>query len=167
MRNILIKLFLCITLAATSWPAFSSINIGQPEPSLKVTELDGKWFDLEALKTKVVIIHFWATWCESCREEMPVLESFYQSHHNEGLEVLAMSIDNPRSRHEVEAVMRGFHFPAALVSDANVNDFGTIRSIPATYVIDKSGTILSILTPNEALLTTEKLNSMLLPLLSK
>ena len=50
-------------------PAQAAADIGQPSPALVTQQLDGHAFDLAALKGKVAIVHFWATWCAPCREK--------------------------------------------------------------------------------------------------
>ena len=129
--------------------------VGQPAPALVAPTLDGKSFDLAALKGKVVIVHFWATWCAPCREEMPALEAVWRHSHGKGLEVLAVSADRPRAKGDVAQVMHYFTFPAAMLDALTKNDFGMPTEIPVTYVIAKDGTVANILTP-DALPLTEK-----------
>jgi peroxiredoxin len=131
--------------------------IGQPAPVLVAPMLDGKTFDLSALKDKVVLIHFWATWCAACREEMPALEAVWRQYHAKGLEVLAVSADRPRAKGDVDQVMHYFTFPAALLNTLTKNDFGTPTGIPATYVIGKDGKVEAILTPDTQPLTEQAL----------
>src|SRR4249920_2082322 len=92
--------------------------LGQPAPALEATQLDGGHFSLAADAGKVVIVHFWASWCAPCREEMPILDAFYRKHRAEGVEVIAVSLDDPGDLKQVNAAMAGFSFPAALISQS-------------------------------------------------
>ena len=77
------------------------MEVGQPAPSLVVQELDGQTFDLSAVRGKVVVVSFWATWCPPCRAEMPVLDAFYRRYHGQGLEMIGLSADRPHDRSDV------------------------------------------------------------------
>ena len=85
------------------WPrlAFASVTVGNAAPALVVPELDGQTFDLSALRGKVVIVNFWATWCPPCRKEMPALDAFYRRYHGNGLEMIGVSADRPHDRSDV------------------------------------------------------------------
>src|ERR1700752_4185863 len=100
--------------------AFGAMEVGQPAPSLVVRELDGQMFDLSAVRGKVVILSFWATWCPPCRKEMPVLDALYRRYHVQGLEMIGLSADRPRDRSDVQKVMQSFSYPAAMLDDAKV-----------------------------------------------
>jgi peroxiredoxin len=121
--------------------------IGQDAPAFVATTLDGKVFDLSALKGKVVIVNFWATWCPSCREEMPELEALWRRYRNQGLEVLAVSADSRHARGAVDQVMRYFSFPAAVMDAITKNDLVTLSAVPLTFLIDKSGKVADIRVP--------------------
>jgi cytochrome c biogenesis protein CcmG, thiol:disulfide interchange protein DsbE len=122
--------------------------VGQPAPALTAATMDGKNFDLSTLKGKVVIIHFWATWCAPCREEMPALEAVWRQYHGQGLEVLAVNANRPREKSDVAQVMHYFTFPGATLNALTKNDFGTPNSIPITYVINKEGNVENVMTPD-------------------
>ena len=64
-------------------------------PALTVSLADGSDFDLDAMRGKVVLVAFWATWCGPCLEEMPALEKYYREHKADGFEVIALSVDKP------------------------------------------------------------------------
>src|SRR6185312_1860862 len=74
---------------------------GKPAPSLEAKLIDGKPFSLSGERGHVVIINFWATWCPPCREEMPALETYYSRHKDEGLRIIAISMDDPQDAAKV------------------------------------------------------------------
>lgn len=148
-------------------PAGAAVPVGSVAPALVATTLDGKTIELATMRGQVVVIHFWATWCPPCREEMPVLDAFYRAHHGEGLELIAVSIDRKRDLRDVEKVMKAFSFPAVLVAAATANGWGTPDAMPLTYVVDSSGAIHSVLRPGKGILTTEQLRAEIEPLLPR
>jgi peroxiredoxin len=157
---------LATTLAIVSGPsAFAAMEVGQPAPALVVQELDGKTFDLSAVRGKVVVVSFWATWCPPCRTEMPVLDALYRRYHGQGLEMIGLSADRPHDRSDVTKVMQSFSYPAAMLDDAKVNDFGTPSALPKTIVIDGHGIVRAELTPDQTAVTEKSLAAAVLPLL--
>jgi len=114
---------------------------GKAAPALQARLLDGNQFALADQGGKVVLVNFWATWCAPCRAEMPALETYYQQHRAEGLELLAISMDEPKDEAKVREVMRAFTFPAALVGDAQIKGYGRVWRLPLTFVIDRHGVL--------------------------
>ena len=60
-------------------------SIGKPEPDVQFKDLDGKEVSLEDYKGKVVLVNFWATWCEPCRVEIPWLIEMQQKYGSQGI----------------------------------------------------------------------------------
>lgn len=133
--------------------------LGQPAPSFVATSRDGKAFDLAALKGKVVIITFWATWSPPCRDELPALEAVWRKYRGQGLEILAVSADTRRMKADVNQAMRVFTFPVAMLDAVAKNDVVTLTSVPITYVVDKGGKVANVLTPETQPLTEEGLGA--------
>jgi len=162
-------LTLCLGLALLAapsvTPAAAADGVGQPAPALVVRQLDGGHLDLAALRGKVVVVNLWATWCPPCRAEMPLLQAFYARHAAEGVVVVGLSADDPHDRKAVLEVMRGFTYPAALLSDARPNGFGKPQALPITYVIGPDGVIRARLLPTKAPLTEQRLEAVVAPLL--
>jgi len=156
-----------VVVAGLAPAAHAAADIGQTAPSLVVKQLDGPTFDLSALRGKVVIINFWATWCPPCREEMPALNAFYRRHHDQGLEMIGLSADRPHDRASVREAMQSFSYPAAMLDDSTANGFGTPSVLPITYVIDRAGVVRVRLTPDETPVTEKSLAGVVLPLLQQ
>jgi thiol-disulfide isomerase/thioredoxin len=145
--------------------AFASATIGAPAPPLIAQELGGRTFDLSSLRGKVVIVNFWATWCPPCRNEMPILNDFYRRYRERGLAMIGISLDRARDRSDVQKVMQGFDYPAAILDDAQTDGFGTPSALPVTYVIDGHGIVRVKITPEATPLSEDRLARTVLPLL--
>jgi peroxiredoxin len=116
-------------------------SMEQPAPTLVITRLDGGRFDLSQLRGKVVLVNYWATWCIPCRKEMPRLDAFYRQYHEQGLEIIGISVDRPGQREKVVEIMSSLAYPAAMVSDVMDDGFGKPRGVPSTFVIDRGGVV--------------------------
>ena len=104
-------------------------------------DLNGRSVQLSNLRGKVVILEFWASWCEPCRYEMPVVEGFLQRFKDEGLVVLGVNDEDPPvARRYVEE--GGYTFPTLFDKDQKVAGLYGVRAIPALFVIDRQGRIV-------------------------
>jgi cytochrome c biogenesis protein CcmG/thiol:disulfide interchange protein DsbE len=134
----------CLTMAALilaavrTRPASAAGNTA----SIAATLLDGTPFSTERLKGKVVVVNFWATWCAPCREEMPALDAWYRAHREEGIEVLALSVDELAKEAEVREAAKPFSFPVAMMKTSKLGGFGRIWRMPVSAVIDKQGRLV-------------------------
>jgi cytochrome c biogenesis protein CcmG, thiol:disulfide interchange protein DsbE len=112
---------------------------GQPAPAMSAKLLDGTLFKLTENAGKVVVVNIWATWCAPCRAEMPALDAYFRQHRDDGLVLLAISMDDPRDEAKVRDFMKAFSFPAALARDADIKGYGRVWRLPLTFVVDRHG----------------------------
>jgi len=130
----------CTSLLLSVGAAAADLE-GRQAPALEATLLDGTHLRLAELAGKVVLINYWATWCEPCRAEMPAIDAYYRKYRDAGLVVIAISMDKPADEAKVRDAMKAFAFQAALVKDASARGYGRIWRIPVTYVIDRKGIV--------------------------
>jgi thiol-disulfide isomerase/thioredoxin len=109
---------------------------------LKTVLLDGKPVTMDQLKGKVVMVNFWATWCPTCKAEMPQWQKFYETYKDKGFELIAMSIDDDEKLLRSVSKERGYTFPVAWRYDDKTDDnFGDVIATPTLYVVDKNGKV--------------------------
>ena len=147
-------------------PAAAAPAAGDPAPALVLPALDGTRFDLGALRGKVVLVNFWATWCPPCREEMPALDALYLRLRARGLELVGVSVDKRRDRPSVEKAAARVHYPVALLADAASEGFGKPAVLPVTYVVDREGVVRAVLKPGAATANGAELEDTVTRLLS-
>jgi thiol-disulfide isomerase/thioredoxin len=162
MRAIFLLYFLYF--ATHVWGA--DLVVGQSKPEIEARTLDGtKTIRVSASQGAVTIINFWATWCEPCRAEMPALQAYYDRHKSQGLEVLAISMDEPRDLAKVRSVAQAFTFPVAIKSDTHYQSLGRIWRMPSTFVVDRQGVLQKNGHVGDAVVTLESLETLVTPLL--
>ncbi|MGB8078760.1 MAG: TlpA disulfide reductase family protein [Gallionella sp.] len=115
------------------------LAVGQAAPPLVLHTLDGHSIATRELIGQVVIATFWATWCDPCREELPLLSGYAELHAKQGLRVLGFSLDGPEDLPKVREVAAGLSFPVGLLGSPWAGDYGRIWRIPVSFVIDRSG----------------------------
>jgi cytochrome c biogenesis protein CcmG, thiol:disulfide interchange protein DsbE len=138
-QAILIAIFAAAALVSGT-AAGASLE-GKPAPAFEAKLLDGSAFRLADSPGTVVVVNYWATWCVPCRAEMPAIDAYYRKHKDQGLRIVAISMDDPKDEAKVREVMKSFSFSAALVRDTQARGYGRIWRIPLTFVIDRNGIV--------------------------
>ena len=107
----------------------------------QVTLTEGRTLTSESLKGKVLLVNFWATWCPYCRKEKPVIDEFWQDYRNKGFEVISVSIDDPPEKIAAWMKDKGYAFAAAPTNDSVNAAFGSVSSVPTSFIVDADGHI--------------------------
>lgn len=128
------------------WPqvaaAFGVASASAAAPDFQLTTLDGAAVSRDALRGKVVLVNFWATWCPPCRVEMPGFQDVYDRKKSQGFTILGVSTDASGSQHVARYLWEHeITYPVAMASDGIVRAFGGARALPTSYLLDRQGRI--------------------------
>jgi cytochrome c biogenesis protein CcmG, thiol:disulfide interchange protein DsbE len=120
----------------------SGNQVGAPVPTIKVESLSGKRIDVASYRGRVLLLDVWASWCGPCKQELPMLDAMARRLKGQGIDVLAVSVDQERAN--VDKFLKGHghwsltiaHDPAGAIAERLQPD-----KMPTSYVIDRSGIV--------------------------
>ena len=132
--------------AHAQWRPASQVGLTQAPP-LQLNNLAGKSIDIASYKGKVVVVNFWASWCEPCREEFEELNQLQENYRSKGLVVLAVNLAEMKPR--IIQFLKGNGLPENAIEillDRNSTIYKSwkARGIPTTFLIGKTGKIEGI-----------------------
>jgi peroxiredoxin len=125
---------------------FAPIDAGTAAPAYSAVSLAGDTVSLADLRGRVVLLNVWATWCAPCVREMPALERLHQALGEEGLSIVAVSVDASTPGLGA-ADVRGFvddlgiTFTVLLDPGGEIENRFQVGGLPMTFVIDRDGRI--------------------------
>ena len=143
---------LALLLTQLLKPASSSGSdplVGHPAPNFSLAMLrppSGKCeLSLSNFKGKPVVLNFWASWCEPCKEEAPLLESTWKQMQAQGKDVVFLGIDFRESNNDAISFLHLYSitYPTALDADGSVASKYGVTSLPQTIFINRNGTVMS------------------------
>ncbi len=110
-----------------------------PVIDVKLKTVDGQAVSITTLRGKVVLFNFWATWCSPCREEMPVLQAYYDAHRAQGFELVGVNVSDEPSAAQEYVRQGGYTFPLWLdpIGDTLIRQ--NLNGLPASLVVDRNG----------------------------
>lgn len=135
----------------------------EPEPDLTLKDLNGTDVSLAAYKGKVVLVNFWATWCEPCRVEIPWLIEMQQKYADKGFVILGIALDEEgkskvvpfvaKERFDVNGTKEAMSYKILIGNDEAADKFGGLFGYPTSILISKDGKqikrITGIISPDE------------------
>lgn len=145
-------------------PVIAAGEIGSMLPEFSVRDLRGRPLSSADLRGKVVLVDFWATWCQPCKKEMPGYQKLLDDYGSRGLVVIGFKFDTMR---DTEDPLRfagriGVRYPLAVAGDPLKQKFGGIEGLPTTMLYDRQGVLRMKVIGFEY---TEKIEAAVKPLL--
>ena len=121
--------------------AIAAGEIGSRLPDFSVKDLQGREISSADLRGKVVLIDFWATWCQPCKKEMPGYQKLVDRYGSRGFAVVGFKFDTMMDTEDpvLFAKKIGVRYPLAVAADDLKQKFGGIEGLPTTMLYDRQG----------------------------
>jgi peroxiredoxin len=141
IRPVTILLALTASAFVGAGPATAMPAIGVAAPDFASKSDSGRNVRLSELRGQVVVINFWASWCNPCRQELPFLNRIYAQYRAAGFMLLAVNVDDNRKDAEAMLKRLGLRFPTLFDGSKTVAKLYGVDTMPATLVIDRDGRV--------------------------
>lgn len=124
------------------------LDLPGKEMKIEGTTASGEPFDWEAYRGKVVLVDYWATWCGPCIQELPNVKENYEKYHDQGFEVVGISLDQDPARLQRFLTEREIPWVCLFEEGAGWNHpmakYYGVMGIPATMLLDREGKVVSM-----------------------
>ena len=140
--SLLVALVAAFSLVVVDTMRVRIVEQGDTAPSFSIRTDSGKTITPKDFGGKLLVLNFWATWCQPCVKETPSLVALSRQLGRQGLVVLGVSIDSDEKAYRAFIQRFGVRFETFRDPESNLSaDFGTFK-VPETYVIDRTGKVI-------------------------
>jgi cytochrome c biogenesis protein CcmG/thiol:disulfide interchange protein DsbE len=122
-----------------------AIRVGEPAPQFSLSTFDGQTINTLDLRGKVVVVNFWASWCDVCDEEQVALEQTWQLYQSGG-EVVFLGVDYVDTESKARAYLEEFQvsYPNGPDLQSGISDMYRITGVPETFIMGKDGNLVFV-----------------------
>jgi cytochrome c biogenesis protein CcmG, thiol:disulfide interchange protein DsbE len=136
---VIVGIVLTYSLPGKKESAKRKVSIGLSAPDFELKDIGGKIWKLSDLRGKVVLVNFWATWCDSCKEENPSFQKFIESEKDNRNFVAVTILYHDSAENAVSYLKNnGFTFNVLIDDQKTSYDYG-ITGVPETFILSKRG----------------------------
>jgi thiol-disulfide isomerase/thioredoxin len=140
---LVMALIVAIGAMATASGRQLALAPGDPAPKLLGRTVDGSWAYPQYGEHKLTIINFWATWCSTCKDQMPILQATYEKHGPSGLDIIGAMYDSVSLQKMQDfADSLGVNYTIMQASNDIVKGWGGLGVFPTTVFVDSEGKIV-------------------------
>ena len=122
----------------------SGYRPGAKPPEFSGLTTDGRTVSLVSLRGKVILLNFWATWCQECRPEMPLFEQLHREFTAQGLSVIGINAREGTATIQKYAKELGLTFPLVLDPKGEINAAYGVIGLPTTFLIARDGRAVAL-----------------------
>jgi cytochrome c biogenesis protein CcmG/thiol:disulfide interchange protein DsbE len=137
---------------AAGAPTASAPSAPTAAPTIPLKDLNDKDVTLQQYQGKVVLVNFWATWCEPCKSEIPMLIGLREKYGPRGFEILGLSMDEDgkkavqpfldKERFDVGGQQEAIDYPIAFANDSIAEKFGGVIGLPTSLLFTRDGKMI-------------------------
>ncbi|MEO6954574.1 MAG: TlpA disulfide reductase family protein [Polyangia bacterium] len=140
IRRTLLVLFLFVPVLARA-----EVKVGTQATDFDKKTRDGGHLKLSTLRGKVVLVDFWASWCEPCKREIPLLGKMVPKLRERGIEIVTVNIDDDAGKAERFLHDSGVQgLTVVRDDDKHIVDSYEPRTMPSSFVVDKKGVVRAV-----------------------
>lgn len=131
-----------VVIALMSPSALYAVGRGDRAPELSFKSLKGKTVSLTSFRGRIIVLNFWATWCPPCKAEMPVLNRIYRDYRDQGVVVVAVTVQSTPGAIKRFVEKNQLEFPILINFKGRSLRTYSVISIPVTFLIDQRGVVV-------------------------
>ena len=136
-------LFVVLAAAVTACGGgeVGSIAVGEEAPVFKLANLRGERVSLREFRRGTTLVNFWASWCDPCKKEVPVLNELQQSLSASGVTIVGISVEEPREAVDAFVRKHQIQYPVLLDSDGSISRRYGLIGLPMNVIVDREGVV--------------------------